>query len=106
MQGIFIMGVMPFLLVVLHFLCFLTMGVLVACQYIYAIEKDLKGVNKNSYFIYFVSILLALFLAWVLAATGGLEKQNWKVDLPPITFIIMGFYLTTRLHLIRKPDFQ
>ncbi len=100
------MGVMSFLMVVLHFLCFSTIGILVAFQYVYAIEKDLKGVNKNSYYIYFFSIILALFIVWVLAATGGFEKQSWKVDLLPITSIIMGFYLTTRFRLIRESDSQ
>jgi hypothetical protein len=89
-------------MVVLHLLCFSTIGILVAFQYVYAIEKDLKGVNKNSYSIYFSSIILALFIVWVLAATGGFEKQSWKADLLPITSIIMGFYLTTRVHLIRE----
>ena len=100
------MGIMSFLMVVLHFLCFSTIGILAAFQYVYAIEKDLKGINKNSYYIYFSSIILALFIVWVLAATGGFEKQSWKVDLLPITSIIMGFYLTTRFRLIRKSDSQ
>jgi uncharacterized membrane protein len=96
------MGVMSFLMVVLHLLCFSTIGILVAFQYVYAIEKDLKDVNKNSYYIYFSSILLALFIVWVLAATGGFEKQSWKVDILPITAIIIGFYVTTRFRLIRR----
>ena len=96
------MGIMSFLMVVLHLLCFSTIGILVAFQYVYAIEKDLKGVNKNSYYIYFSSIFLALFIVWVLAATGGFEKQSWRADLLPITSIIMGFYLTTRVHLISE----
>jgi hypothetical protein len=100
------MGIMSFLMVVLHLICFSTMGILVAFQYVYAIEKDLKGVNKNSYCIYFSSIILALFIVWILAATGGFEKQSWKVDLLPITFIIMSFYLTARFRLIRESDSQ
>jgi len=106
MQGIFIMGVISFLMVILHFLCFSTIGILVAFQYVYAIEKDLKGVNKNSYYIYFSSIFLALFIVWILAATGGFEKQSWGVNLLPIISIIIGFYLTTKFHLIRKLDIQ
>ncbi len=100
------MSVMSFLMMFLHLLCFSTIGILVAFQYVYAIENDLKGVDKNSYFIYFASIFLALFIVWVLAATGGFEKQSWKVDVLPIASIIMGFYLTTRFRLIRKSDFQ
>lgn len=100
------MGLMSFLMLVLHLLCFSTIGILVAFQYVYAIEKDLKGVNKNSYYFYFSSIFFALFIVWVLAATGGFEKQSWKVDLLPITSIIMGFYLATRFRLIRKADSQ
>lgn len=94
-----------FLLIVLHLLCFSSMGILVAIQYIYAIEKDLKGLNKNSYFIYFFSIILALFIVWVLSATGGFDKQTWEIDLLPIGSITIGFYLTTRFYLIRKIDF-
>ena len=100
------MGVMSFLMVVLHFLCFSTIGILVAFQYVHAIGKDLKGVNKDSYYIYFFSIFLALFIVWVLAATGGFEKQSWMEDLLPIISIIMGFYLTTRVYLIRELDPQ
>ena len=98
------MSDMSFLIVVLHLLCFSAMGILVVFQYIYAIEKDLKGMNKNSYSNYFCSIFLALFIVWVLAATGGFEKQGWKVDLLPITSIIIGFYLTTKFRLIRRTD--
>lgn len=96
------MGAPSFLLVVFHLICFSAMGVLVGFQYIYAIERDLKRINKNSYFIYFTSIVLALFLVWVLAITGGLEKGGWKVDLLPIASIIMGFYLPTKILFKKK----
>ncbi len=96
------MGAPSFLLVVFHLICFSAMGVLVGFQYIYAIERDLKGINKNSYFIYFTSIVIALFLVWVLAITGGLEKGGWKVDLLPIASIIMGFYLPTKILFKKK----
>lgn len=84
-------------LLVFHLICFSTMGLLVGFQYMYAIERDLKGVNKNSFLIYFVSIFIVLFLVWVLVITGGFEKRNWKIDLLPIAFIIVGFYLPTKI---------
>jgi len=93
------MGAMSFVMVILHFLCFSTIGILVTFQYDHAIEKDLKVVNKNSHYIYFFSIFLALFIVWTLAATGEFEKQSWKEDLLPIISIIMGFYLTTKVYL-------
>ncbi|TFH09640.1 MAG: hypothetical protein E4H07_06180 [Nitrosomonadales bacterium] len=100
------MGTTSLLLIVLHLFCFSAMGGLVSFQYIYAIERDLKGANKNSYYIYFASIFLALFLVWVLAATGGLEKRDWNVDLLPIVSIIMGFYLPTKIRLIKERDIR
>ncbi len=89
------------LLLVFHLICFSTMGLLVGFQYMYAIERDLNGVNKNSFLIYFTSISIVLFIIWVLVITGGFEKQNWKIDLLPIASIIVGFYLPTKT-LFRK----
>jgi uncharacterized membrane-anchored protein len=90
------MDTTSFLLISFQLICFSAIGILIGFQYIYAVEHDLKGTNKNPYFIYFVSIFIALFLIWVLAITGGFEKQSWKIDLLPIVCIIIGFYLPTK----------
>ncbi len=85
-----------FLLVAFHLICFSAIGILIGFQYIYMVENDLKGANKNPYFLYFVSIFIALFLIWVLAATDGLEKQNWKMELLPVACVVIGFYLPAK----------
>ena len=87
------MDTTSFLLVAFHLICFSAIGILIGFQYIYVVEHDLKGTNKNPYFFYFVSIFITLFLIWVLAATDGLQKQNWKMDLLPIVCVVIGFYL-------------
>ncbi len=90
------MDTTSFLLVAFQLICYSAIGILIGFQYIYAVEYDLKETNRSPYFINFVPIFIALFLIWVLAVTGGFEKQNWKMDLLPVICVIIGFYLPTK----------
>ncbi len=96
------MDTTSFLLVAFQLTCFSAVGILIGFQYIYAVEHDLKGVNKSPYFIYFVLIVIALFQIWVLTATGGFEKQNWMMDLLPVVCVILGFYFPANNTLKKK----
>ena len=96
------MDVTSFLLIMFHLACSSAMGVVAGFQFVHDSEYEEKEIKKYSYFGYFITIFLVIFLLGIMIVTGGFNIKHWVVFLLYLSFILISIYLTIKILFKKK----
>ena len=90
------------LLIAFHLICMSTMGLLFGLQFVHLIEYELKIVERYSNFRAILSVLITLFLVWVLAVIGGFDEKHWVLSFLYVFCMCLSVYLTINILFKKK----
>jgi len=79
-----------------------TMGLLFGLQFVHVMEHELKIVLRYSTFKDILTVLLMIFLGWVLAVTGGFDEKHWVLSLLYLFCMCISAFLTIKILFKKK----
>jgi undecaprenyl pyrophosphate phosphatase UppP len=87
--------------IIFHSGCYLAIGILLGMQYVHIVEHQVRA-TRYSYVRYISSLVVILFLAWVVIKTGGLERKDWIYTLLPFFSIGISVVITVKILFKKK----